>query len=444
MTITPAERRRTGRIGRIVAASFATGLGVAVAAVLAPFVPAEENVLTGAVLLSFALGWGLLAGLSTRSSDQPQRWAVVPAVFMGLAGTVVLAEPAVPAAGALDWVWPPALLVLVVWVFLQARRQLFSRTRLWLLNPVLAVLAVAAIGGAYEVVGQVGPTPDMPGRLVDVGGRDLHLHCTGSGSPTVVLEPGAGEMSSGFGWIAPSVAADTRVCVYDRAGRGWSDPADGPQDGAEIAADLHTLLHRAHVPGPYVLAGHSFGGLYVLTFAARYPDEVDGLVLLDTTAPASRPAPAATASSYGVLGRVSALVSASTRLGAGRLVGRVSYGTLPPRSREEAEASAATAAAAASTVEEYGVARSSMEEAAALVDLGSKPLFVLTAGRGHDDTWRSDQDDLATLSTGSLHRTVAEATHGSLVLDEHDAAASSQAIRDVVAAVRGGTTLAGP
>ena len=92
-------------------------------------------------------------------------------------------------------------------------------------------------------------------------------------------------------WITAAVAQDSRVCVYDRAGKGWSDPADGPQDAVQTATDLHTLLDRANVPGPYVLAGHSFGGLYVLTFAAQYPDQVAGLVLLDSTAPVAGPAP---------------------------------------------------------------------------------------------------------------------------------------------------------
>ena len=90
--------------------------------------------------------------------------------------------------------------------------------------------------------------------------------------------------------------------MYDRAGRGWSDPADGPQDAARIAAELHTLLERAQVPGPYVLAGHSFGGLYVQTFAATYPDQVAGLVLLDSTAPKPGPALPARTESYDVLG----------------------------------------------------------------------------------------------------------------------------------------------
>jgi pimeloyl-ACP methyl ester carboxylesterase len=158
----------------------------------------------------------------------------------------------------------------------------------------------------------------MPGRLIEVGGHRLHLRCAGSGTPTVVLEPGAGGMSSMLGWIAPAVAGATGVCVYDRAGRGWSEPASTAQDGAQIATDLHRLLERGHIRGPYVLAGHSFGGLYVLTFAARYPDQVAAMVLVDSTAPASAanpgtPSPGHGGSSNG-LRRVSALVSAAARL----------------------------------------------------------------------------------------------------------------------------------
>jgi pimeloyl-ACP methyl ester carboxylesterase len=163
------------------------------------------------------------------------------------------------------------------------------------------MLALASIGGGYETLGEAADARayPMPGRLIEVGGHRLHLSCTGAGAPTVVLEPGAGGMSSILGWIAPAVARDTRVCVYDRAGRGWSEPADSAQDGAQIVTDLHRLLQRGHVPGPSVLAGHSFGGLYVLTFAARYPDEVAGMVLVDSTAPASAANPGAASPGQG-------------------------------------------------------------------------------------------------------------------------------------------------
>ena len=184
--------------------------------------------------------------------------------------------------------WPPTLLALVIWMFVRAHRQLHSPSRRLLLYPVIATLAFASISGGYQTVRAAADAKAsaMPGQLIDVDGHRLHLSCTGSGRPTVVLEPGAGGTSSDLRWVTPAVARDTRVCVYDRAGRGWSEPAATPQDATQIATDLHTLLHRGHVPGPYVLAGHSFGGLYVLTFAARYPDEVAGMVLVDSTAPA--------------------------------------------------------------------------------------------------------------------------------------------------------------
>jgi hypothetical protein len=195
------------------------------------------------------------------------------------------------------WLWPAALLGLVIWMIIHVRRQLHSRTGRWLLYPVFAALIIASVGGGYETVAEsIDAACPIAGQLIDVGGHKLYLNCTGSGSPTVVLEPGLGETSAVMGWIAQAVAADTKVCVYDRAGRGRSEATDGPMDGAQTAADLHTLLDRAHVPGPYVLAGHSFGGLYILTLADNYPDRVAGMVLLDSTAPAASAAPTKTGS----------------------------------------------------------------------------------------------------------------------------------------------------
>jgi pimeloyl-ACP methyl ester carboxylesterase len=432
------------RIGLIVALSMAAGLIVAVVLVAAPIIPADENVLTGAVLLGFALGWVLLAVLSVRFSDQPQRWAAAPAAFMGVAGLASLSG-SVTVQAVFSWVWPPVLFGLVVWMFIRVRRQLRSRIGRWLLYPVLAVLMIASVGGGYETVREAldARAYPPPGQLIDVGGHRLHLYCTGSGGPTVVLEPGGGASSCDFGWVAPAVARDTTVCVYDRAGRGWSDAADGPQDGAHIASDLHTLLARAHVPGPYVLAGHSFGGLYVQSFAAQFPDQVAGLVLLDSTAPKPRPARPINAGSGDMVDRVAALAAASAHLGVGRLIASGSYGSLPPRSRDEARANSSTAAHLGSFIEEFfGGADTSMQQASALTSLNGKPLIVLTADEGiNDDQWQSKQDRMTTLSTNSLHRH-AQATHDSLLSDEADAAAASQAIRDVVISVRTGQPLA--
>jgi pimeloyl-ACP methyl ester carboxylesterase len=339
------------------------------------------------------------------------------------------------------------VLALAVGMVIGIRRQLRSRAGRWLLYPVIAVLAISAVGDGFETVREAvdAKAYPMPGRLVDVGGHRLHLSCTGSGSPTVVLEPGAGAMSSSLGWITPNVARDTRVCVYDRAGRGWSDTADTPQDGAQIATDLHTLLHAAEVPGPYVLAGHSFGGLYTLTFAARYPAEVAGMVLVDSTAPAPRPSPATAspsdAGSYDVMGRASALASITARLGLARLYGLLVGDGLPPQSHDEVGARGATAGNLRSTIDEYVHAGASAEHAASLRDFGAKPLVVLTAGSGSARGWAEKQNALAALSTNSVHRTIDGATHLDLVEDQEKAAGTSQAINDVVFSVRSAAPL---
>ena len=436
-----SDRGPRGHIGWIVAGSLATGLVAAFLLASAPFIPAEEGAVTGAVLCGFALGWAMLAVLSVRFTDQPQRWAAAPALFMGVGG-VLLVGFGSAVHQVLNWVWPPVMLALAVWMIVRVHRQLHSRVGRWLLYPVIVLLALASIGGGYETLGEAADARayPMPGQLVDVGGHRLHLSCTGAGTPTVVLEPGAGGMSSNLGWIAPAVARDTRVCVYDRAGRGWSEPADTAQDGAQIATDLHTLLQRGHVPGPYVLAGHSFGGLYVLTFAARYPDEVAGMVLVDSTAPASAadpgtPSPGHGGSSDG-MSRVSALVSPAARLGLARLYAQFDFGSLPPRSRDEVRASVATPSTLRSTIDEYVQAAASSEQAAALRDFADKPLIVLTAGSGHDAAWSAAQNHMATLSTNSVHRIVDGATHEGLIVDEEDAAATTQAILDVVSSVR--------
>ena len=403
-----------GHIGWIVAGSLATGLVAALLLVAAPFIPAEESAVTGAVLCGFALGWAMLAVLSVRFTDQPQRWAAAPALFMGVGGLLLVGFGS-SVHEVLDWVWPPALLALAIWMIVRARRQLRSRSGRWLLYPVIAMLALASVGGGYETVGRrrMPEAYPMPGQLIDVGGHRLHLNCTGSGSPTVVLEPGGGGMSSDLGWITPAVARDTRVCVYDRAGRGWSEPADTPQDAAQIATDLHTLLQRGHVPGPYVLAGHSFGGLYVLTFAARYPDEVAGMVLVDSTAPARR-SRGRHRPTTGLLRRHGPRLRTGVGLGSTRSGPPVRpgrRGSLPPRSRDEVRASIATASNLRSTIDEYVQASASVKQAASLRDFADKPLVVLTAGSGSDAAWTAAQNDLATLSTNSVHRVIDGATH---------------------------------
>jgi pimeloyl-ACP methyl ester carboxylesterase len=283
----------------------------------------------------------------------------------------------------------------------------------------------------------------MPGHLIDVGGRHLYVHCTGSGSPTVVLVSGLAEASTYWGgWIAPAVAKNTTVCAYDRAGQGWSDPPVSPQDGVAVASDLHALLDRAHIPGPYVLVGHSTGGVYARIFAARYPDQVAGMVMLD-----SQPNEVFTGvpdfpSFYNLIRPASALFPSLARVGVFRLINQFSPDILPARTGAEERAVTSTASLNRIQRDEFAELPTTLKEAGALTTIGDRPLIVVTAAKGAQAGWLPLQDKMAGLSTNSIHRVLPDTDHPGVIDDRVGAAQASQAILDVVASVRSGTPLA--
>ena len=437
---------RKGRVGLIVVGSLITGFVVALVLVIGPFGGAQEHVIMGTALLGWALGWALLAVLSTRWSNQAQRWAIVPAALMAVAGACLLIfTPDANAMNLLGWIWPLALIALAVWMTVQARRTLRSITRRLILYPLCVGLVVAGVGGGYETIQEQvdRSTTAMPGHLVDVGGRRLYLHCTGSGSPTVVLVSGLAETSVYWGgWIAPAVAQNTTVCAYDRAGQGWSDPPPSPQDGVAVATDLHNLLANAQIPGPYVVVGHSTGGVYARIFAARYPDQVAGMVMLD-----SQPNEALTGglpdfpSQYSILRRATALFPSLARLGVFQLVNRLAGDPLPVPTRDEERAVVSAANLNRIQRDEFAELPMTLKEAAELTTLGDRPLIVVTAGKGAATGWIPLQDKMAGLSTNSVHRVLPDTDHPGLIHDKTGAATSSQAILDVVASVRSGALL---
>ncbi|HEV2704555.1 MAG TPA: alpha/beta hydrolase [Pyrinomonadaceae bacterium] len=156
-----------------------------------------------------------------------------------------------------------------------------------LIGLVALISVLAFVGTIYQVVAtrlSVRKYPP-PGRLVDVGGYRLHINCAGNevaqGSPTVVMDAGIGECSIGWSLVQPEIAKFARVCTYDRAGLGWSDPAPTPRTSRQIVNELHTLLVNAGIEPPYVMVGHSFGGLNVRLYASQFPEEVAGLVMVD-------------------------------------------------------------------------------------------------------------------------------------------------------------------
>ena len=154
----------------------------------------------------------------------------------------------------------------------------------FVLKAIAGALFVALLAGSvYEQIGRRRDRQRLPqiGRSVDIGGRALNLYCSGEGSPAVILDTGLGD--PGFAWshIQPEIAKLTRACWYDRAGDGWSDPGPFPRTSEAMATDLHELLRRAEIPGPYVLVGHSIGGLNTRVYNGLYPADVAGAVLVD-------------------------------------------------------------------------------------------------------------------------------------------------------------------
>lgn len=120
------------------------------------------------------------------------------------------------------------------------------------------------------------------GQKIDIGGYRLHMHAEGEGTPTVILDAGAGVIGLSWELVRPAIAKVTRVVTYDRAGLGWSDPSPYPRDASTMALELHAMLINANVSGPYILVGHSLGGPVARHFATKYPDEVAGLVMVDS------------------------------------------------------------------------------------------------------------------------------------------------------------------
>ena len=145
----------------------------------------------------------------------------------------------------------------------------------------LAVLLL--VGSVYQAVATARDQKKYlpPGQMVDMGGYQLHLNCTGTGGPTVVMDYGLGGLSPLWSLVQPEVAKFARVCTYDRAGYAWSDPSPEPRTSEQMVKELHLLLDKAGIEGPYVLVGHSLGGLNVRLFASQYPEEVVGMVLVD-------------------------------------------------------------------------------------------------------------------------------------------------------------------
>jgi pimeloyl-ACP methyl ester carboxylesterase len=298
---------------------------------------------------------------------------------------------------------------------------------------------LASIGGMVETVAlhHDSDAIAMPGHLYDVNGHRLHMNCTGTGSPTVVLNNGTGEISQSWARITPAIAATTRVCAYDRAGQAWSDGAQHPQDSRAIATDLHALLNAAGEHGPYLIVGHSLGGIYGMAFAAQYPNDVAGLVLLDSSTPEQFTTLPDYPSDYTMIQRTYGILPSIARLGVGRLFSSGAFSSLPQPAAGQVRAFGTSSRGLENARDDSSTYRVSFREAQALRTLNGKPLVVLTATGSIADTagWSAAQDKLATLSSNALH-SLADTSHAGMLEDARGASHSINAIDAAVRSVR--------
>jgi pimeloyl-ACP methyl ester carboxylesterase len=330
-------------------------------------------------------------------------------------------------------------------------RRIAARLRSARLAVLLTIAFLPLLGVVYQAtattVDQVRFPP--PGRLLAVGeggtaARRMHIYCSGEGSPTIVLDHAGGVPSLAWSLVQPQLAEHTRVCAYDRAGYGWSEPASAPGDLHRMVADLDELLAAAGEQAPYVLVGHSYGARVARLFAATYPRKVAGLVLLD-------PAIDYTDPRYGAQlheeraqeQRLVAIAGALAPFGLVRLLQPVMnsgpLGDLPPaaqaaiRSFEANNQFYRTVRADEQTV---SAADNNPDVAPDLQvqDLGDLPLLVISAGQPDDAVrraWTTANAELAQLSTRGRHQQIADATHMSLVFDIGNARQVAAAILSI-------------
>lgn len=322
------------------------------------------------------------------------------------------------------------------------------RMVIWILVGIVTLLG---IGVVYQVVGTAVDqhTYTPPGQLVDVGGYKMHIYCTGEGSPTVILDHVGAANSAQWALIQPVVAAHTRVCAYDRAGFGWSESSSDPQDAAHNAQQLHTLLINAGIDGPFVLVGHSFGANVGRVFAADFPDETVGLVLVDPGKSFHRPGVPEDIDALWQTEENGFMMIAPTlsRLGLMRLASDLGampgHGDLPSPQAEAFDALQITPRFYDTLkAQQLAMYETSAQVLAAEEQLGDLPIIVLSPTHPGQDgryrqIWTEINAGIAARSANGTHRLVAGADHMALAVNQEYAAITADSILEMVAMVRG-------
>lgn len=312
-------------------------------------------------------------------------------------------------------------------------RKLLKRALVWAGGAlVLALVAATALQWWLSHRALERNTP--PGEMVVVGGRQMHLLCQGQEGPAVILESGIPGTSLGWTSVMEDIALFTKVCAYDRAGYGWSEAGAEPRTISNIATELRALFHKTGVHPPYVLAGHSFGGLVVQFYASRFPDQVAGMVLVDS----AHPDLARRSGHVERMGGVALRLKLMAPLGIARLIIDPPAGS--PESRPssvrkmEKELLATTRSFRAMASEMEGLPESLNQAIEDRPRLGRKPLVVLTEGRRRMEFWHAMQEQFTELSDSSEWQVVDGAGHF-IHQDQPDVVVD--AVRRVVDSARG-------
>ena len=320
----------------------------------------------------------------------------------------------------------------------------------WTVRVVVGLVAVivllVAVGASYEAIMAAGDDTryPAPGQRVDVGGYRLHVHCVGEGSPTVVLDAGLGGFSLDWSLVQPELAATTRVCAYDRAGYGWSDPSPHARTPSQIADELHTLLVNAGIQGPYVLVGHSAAGKDVRLFADRYPQAVVGMVLIDARHESvdTNRSPKALAAEHTQQRRFQRTIWAAARLGLVRAFWAAAWPQVFPatqnlstETRAEIGVLQARSQQVKTVLREDALLTHDNAQLSSATSLGDVPLMVLAAGQNveHDPLWLPAQQQLAGLSSNAKLIVVEGSSH---YIHWDQPMLVARAIRQVVEAAR--------
>jgi pimeloyl-ACP methyl ester carboxylesterase len=329
--------------------------------------------------------------------------------------------------------------ILIIWLCVRRIVSLSTKTyaRGWkvaqriLLSVTVLVTAAVAGSSLYNAIAlhHFWTLHPHPGVIVDAGGYKMHIDCTGSGSPAIILETGLGNDSLIWGGVQPELSKTTRVCSYDRAGFGWSDARPDPRDAGHIAEELNHLLVRAGITGPIVLMAHSIGGLYVRDYATHYPNVV-GLVFVDSSTPFQD----RKVGTWRRQGPPLWVFRLAFIVGVPRLMGRCSSGAKGADAeikRLQAEATCRTHASAVSG--EGNSIEQSSQQTVHSGPYGALPILIIshdpsnllpnqTRTRPDSDweaAWNQMQEDFKLLSTRS-RRIIARGSRHAIMLDRPD------------------------